>query len=92
MAGIGLVHNNDNDSDAGNVADNDSLASYMSSTMTDNLTQPPYMADNLTQPDNDNDHIPTRDTGPARDNMYNSSRDSFGVDMDGKRADNKQPR
>jgi len=36
MAGIGISHSNENDSDTGNIADNDSLVSYLSSNLPDN--------------------------------------------------------
>jgi len=59
-----MVGGHETDSDAGNIADNDSLASYLSGHLPDNDLD-------LT------DHIPTRDTGlmAPRENTFNSSRD-----------------
>jgi len=59
-----MVGGHETDSDAGNIADNDSLASYLSGHLPDNDLD-------LT------DHIPTRDTGlmTPRDNRDNRERE-----------------
>ena len=61
-----MVGGHETDSDAGNVADNDSLASYLSGHLPDNDLD-------LT------DHIPTRDTGLMaprdRSNAFNTTRE-----------------
>ena len=61
-----MVGGHETDSDAGNVADNDSLASYLSGHLPDNDLD-------LT------DHIPTRDAGLMaprdRDNAFNANRE-----------------
>merc|ERR1719318_722825 len=59
-----MVGGHETDSDAGNVADNDSLASYLSGHLPDNDLD-------LT------DHILTRDTGlmAPRDNAFNTTRE-----------------